>query len=111
MKVAKMMRNDNTGTFFYNDGYREGSKFPKYRGEATIDGKVKKISIWVHESTSGREFFTMQFTNPGEKYAKKLLRTRPKNTDGIRPASRIAEGVKKDDTRKIIELTDDEVPF
>lgn len=60
--MSKFEQKDNAGVFFRNDK-KEGNQ-PDYRGNCTVNGEKKDISVWAKESNQGREFWSIQFSPP-----------------------------------------------
>lgn len=56
--------NTNKGIIFKNDNKKE-EKHPDYQGKINVDGKDKRISLWVKTSNKdGKKFFSVSITEP-----------------------------------------------
>jgi uncharacterized protein (DUF736 family) len=61
-----MENKNNTGVAFKNDK-KTTDKQPNYKGKAVVDGVEKEIAIWVRESKTGTEYFSLMFSEPFKK--------------------------------------------
>lgn len=50
---------DNTGSLFFNKSDNE--RAPSYKGEAMVDGKMKRVSVWFQKTKAGQEYLSMKF--------------------------------------------------
>lgn len=85
---------DNTGRLYKNPKFTEGSKLPRYIGQAVIDGLQKNISAWVKKDKNGNSFMSISFTKAQKKVSEKITVKNTTNKEGVRSLSKIAEGKK-----------------
>lgn len=56
----------NTGSLFKNES--DNDKAPQYTGQANIDGKVKKLSVWVNKiqtgDNAGKSYMSIKIDEP-----------------------------------------------
>lgn len=51
---------NNTGSLFKNDR-RQNDNQPMYQGNAMVDGKLKRLSVWVRTSKNGTSYMSLAF--------------------------------------------------
>jgi len=60
------MSYDNSGILFKNDKWTEGSKLPRYRGTALVDGVDYEIASWINDGKKGK-YMKITFQKKGER--------------------------------------------
>ena len=58
---------NNTGSLFKNDR-RQNDNQPMYQGNAVVDGKMKRISVWVRTSKNGTSYMSLAFEDSNGAY-------------------------------------------